>query len=260
VQENVAVVSEKVVAGGLKLREKIYAAGTRMGRHRHDCWRFCLALSGSFTDSWGSGYRTRSPLQLSLHPADEVHTSFFHTFVRCFHIEFGAEWGTRLMGPDGIRDEPREFLTGYVPILAKKMHREFRAADECSDLVLEGAALELIGFSRRQRAFRSSPGWIFQVRDALHDNFKRNRLSTIALAQTVGVHPVHLAHQFRKHFGASIGEYIRNLRIQFVCQRLRTDASLAEIAYDAGFADQSHMSRTFKRHTGCTPSQFRGLA
>ena len=65
----------------------------------------------------------------------------------------------------------------------------------------------------------------------------------MALAQTVDVHPVHLAHQFRKHFGVSIGEYIRNLRIQFVCQRLRTDASLAEIAREAGFADQSHMSR-----------------
>src|SRR3989442_11271272 len=115
-QNGVAVVSAKTLPGGLILRKKRYLAGFRMGRHSHGCWRFCLALSGSYTDSWRSEYRTRSPLQLSLHPADEVHTSEFHTQAECFHIEFGQTWEKRLISADGIRDEPLEFLAGYLPV------------------------------------------------------------------------------------------------------------------------------------------------
>ena len=34
---------------------------------------------------------------------------------------------------------------------------------------------------------------------------------------------------------------------------------LASLALQAGFSDQSHFTRAFKRHTGCTPAQYRGL-
>jgi AraC family transcriptional regulator len=259
VQNGVAVISERILPGGLILRDKRYVAGLRMTKHTHDCWRFCLALSGYFTDSWTPGYRTRSPLQLSLHPSDEAHTSVFHTDTHCFHIEFGGDWEKKLISPEGIHDEPLEFLCGYLPVLAVKMHREFCDADEVSELVLEGLALELIGFSRRQFQADSSPSWLLQIRDALHEGFK-GRLSVMTLAEIVGVHPVHLARVFRKHFRQSIGEYVRDLRIQFVCRQLRTGVPITEIAHEAGFADQSHMTRIFKRQTGYTPAQFRDAA
>ena len=254
--DGVVVISQKALPGGIVLCEKRYRAGFRMGKHAHGCWRFCLALSGSYTDSWRSGYRTRSPLQLSLHPADEVHTSEFHAPTQCFHIEFGQIWEKRLISADGILPEPLEFLTGYLPVLANKMYQEFLDWDEFSEILLEGLTLELIGFSRRQQQRALSPGWIFEARDILHDSFT-NRLSVTDLADLIGVHPVHLAREFRKHFGQSIGEYVRDLRIQLACSQLRTGASLAQIAHGAGFADQSHLTRIFKRQTGYTPAQFR---
>jgi AraC family transcriptional regulator len=78
------------------------------------------------------------------------------------------------------------------------------------------------------------------------------------LASAVGVHPVHLARSFREAHGASVGEYLRRLRVEFAQREvLRTDAPLSEIALSAGFCDQSHFGRTFKRHTGVTPAQAR---
>jgi AraC family transcriptional regulator len=54
---------------------------------------------------------------------------------------------------------------------------------------------------------------------------------------------------------------MRKLRIEFACRRLtNTDAPLVEIALAAGFADQSHFSRAFKRETGRSPAEFRKSA
>src|SRR5262245_35676700 len=71
-------------------------------------------------------------------------------------------------------------------------------------------------------------------------------------------HPVHLAREFHKYYQCTIGEYLRKLRIDFACHEvISSDSTLAEIALDAGFFDQSHFSRTFKCHTGLTPTEFR---
>src|SRR6185503_17243939 len=66
----VAVLRESTIRAGLRLVEKSYAPGLRMPRHSHAEWRYCLALRGSYTDSWRQSSRTRTPNQLSLHPAE----------------------------------------------------------------------------------------------------------------------------------------------------------------------------------------------
>jgi AraC family transcriptional regulator len=78
------------------------------------------------------------------------------------------------------------------------------------------------------------------------------------LAQSVGVHPVTLARAFRRAFGCTVGEYVRSLRIDRATHQLaQTELSLAEIALEAGFSDQSHFSNLFRRHTGFSPFRFR---
>src|SRR5262249_21772677 len=75
-----------------------------------------------------------------------------------------------------------------------------------------------------------------------------------AVAAAVGIHPVHLARVFRYHFGATLGDYVRRLRVEFAARQLiTTEETLAGIALAAGFSDQSHFTRTFKRQTGMTP-------
>jgi AraC family transcriptional regulator len=66
---------------------------------------------------------------------------------------------------------------------------------------------------------------------------------------------------FRKHYRHTIGDYQRNLRVQFACHEIAaSDASFSEIALSAGFYDQGHLSRIFKRHTGMTPAQYRAVS
>jgi AraC family transcriptional regulator len=84
------------------------------------------------------------------------------------------------------------------------------------------------------------------------------RINFGQLAASVGVHPTRLAHEFRRRLGASPGEYARQLRLAWAADRLReNDSGIAEIAIRAGFCDQSHFSRTFRRQFGMAPAAWR---
>jgi len=75
------------------------------------------------------------------------------------------------------------------------------------------------------------------------------------------VHPVHFAAWFRRFYGCSVGEYHRRRRFIEVRRRLmQPDLTLTQVAARPVFADQSHLTRTWKRLTGLTPSQYRTLS
>jgi AraC family transcriptional regulator len=72
------------------------------------------------------------------------------------------------------------------------------------------------------------------------------------------VHPVHLAQTFHKTYRCTVGDYVRKLRIEYACRELATSTKpIVDIALAAGFCDQSHFTRTFKRAIGAAPFQYR---
>ena len=81
------------------------------------------------------------------------------------------------------------------------------------------------------------------------------------VARAVGVNPVRLARTFRRRYGMSLGTYTRGLRIDWAGRELRSShLPLSTIAMQAGFADQSHFTRTFRRQVGVTPHRYREAA
>ena len=51
---------------------------------------------------------------------------------------------------------------------------------------------------------------------------------------------------------------MRRLRLDWAAAQLAdSDVTLAQLAAEAGFVDQSHFTRAFKRHTGLTPGRYR---
>ena len=80
------------------------------------------------------------------------------------------------------------------------------------------------------------------------------------LAAEAGLHPVYVARAFRQHFGIGVAEYARVVRAEHARILLATtEAPIAEIALLAGYADQSHLTRSMRRLLAATPSEIRQL-
>ncbi len=68
----------------------------------------------------------------------------------------------------------------------------------------------------------------------------------------------YLIRAFKQQYGTTPHAYLVNRRIQFARQQLRQGRLIADVALDAGFADQAHFQRVFKQHLAATPGQYRG--
>jgi AraC family transcriptional regulator len=131
-----------------------------------------------------------------------------------------------------------------------------------SGLTLDALCHELLGTIDRlaRRVDRRPPSWLNKAVEVLHDRFLDD-LTIADVAVGVGIHPVHLARSFRRHFRCSPGEFTRFCRLERAARMLtRTDRSLSEIALESGFGDQSQFSRAFARDLGIAPGKYRSAA
>jgi AraC family transcriptional regulator len=109
----------------------------------------------------------------------------------------------------------------------------------------------------RKSTARKPPSWLQLVLDRLHGEYRRPP-AVRELARTAAVDPCHLARTFRRYRMCTIGQYVRQLRLEDALRRmLGCDHRLAEIAAATGFADQAHFTRTFKQELGVTPRDYR---
>jgi AraC-like DNA-binding protein len=77
-----------------------------------------------------------------------------------------------------------------------------------------------------------------------------------AIASEIGWSRRHLATRFREATGLPPKALARLIRIEHAAQRVREGTPLADIAYESGYADQSHFNRDFRELVGCTPTLF----
>lgn len=83
-------------------------------------------------------------------------------------------------------------------------------------------------------------------------------LSMAEIAAQAGLSATHFNRRFRQLLRITPMQYLRNVRIQAAERLLTTTSrSLAEIAIDVGYTDQSHLTKRFREVTGMTPAAYR---
>jgi AraC family transcriptional regulator len=247
---------------GFLLTDYTYRPGARIRKHYHERSYVSLVVAGGYAETYGGRSRDCPAATVIFHPAGERHAEQMGgAGARVFSIEIGTHWLREAPAYRAVLDTPADFRGGMLARLAFRLYQEFRQPDPFSPLAVEGLVLELVA-ERGRRAPHGSerrPPWLVRAQEILHARFAAPP-SLAGLAREVDVHPVHLARTFRIRCGCSVGEYVRELRVEYACRRLTvSDSPLVEIALAAGFADQSHFARTFKRLRGLTPAEFRHL-
>lgn len=203
--------------------------------HAHPQMTICRVLSGELFEA-GRVFRTNDVI--FRHP-DEPHADEFGSDgARCFNIAL-----------DRTPPQFRQFSAAH-PVI-RRLTLELRRGP--SALVVEGLLYQLIGEISREPA-RS--GVASAASKLIHERFTEP-LSLRAIADELGVHPVHLTRSFRRQFGTTLVDAVEILRIGYAKELLAGSLPIAEIALACGFADQSHFTKVFRRATGTTPRRYR---
>jgi AraC family transcriptional regulator len=246
---------------GFTLSETRYQPCSCVPRHCHEHAYFCLIRCGTYREEYGGHQRACGPYTIAFHPPEEVHSEHFGgDEVRSFNVEFSSSW-LRDIKKAALTDQPFHADSGPLVALMMRLFDEFETPDISSSLVIEGLTLELLGLCAREKRYEPRmPRWLLRVRDRLTEQCTIS-LTLADLATEAGVKPGYLASAFRRHFGCTVGTFVRGERISKACRQLTDSAStLADVALETGFADQSHFTRVFKRHVGLTPAAYRKMA
>ncbi|MFJ4455856.1 AraC family transcriptional regulator [Pseudomonas sp. NPDC089392] len=82
-------------------------------------------------------------------------------------------------------------------------------------------------------------------------------LSLEDICAACGLSRSYLIRAFRHRFGLTPHGYLLDQRVQLARAQLRQGRAIAEVAQEAGFADQAHLQRAFKQHLAATPGHYR---
>jgi AraC family transcriptional regulator len=244
-----------------RFTEMAYVPSFKIPPHAHERAFFGLILEGAYTERYERKSRDCGSSTVLFHPEGESHSEDHHdVVVRIFSVEPDPELLTRIRTRSSALHGPLESPGGSMTQLCGRLYREFRNPDPLSPIAMEGLVLELLTEAGRHSISPPEahhPRWLREARDLLHDRFTED-LSLQEIAVTVGIHPTHLARTFRRCYGCTVGDYLRQLRIRQASHALATsNESLCQIALDAGYSDQSHFASAFKREIGLTPGQYR---
>jgi AraC family transcriptional regulator len=244
---------------GFQLVRAWFPPGAVLPRHTHDRTNVLMMLRGSFVLGIGGRDIDCERATLAIEPIGEPHAN-----------QIGASGAEVLVvQPDPAGQQHWQPFAASMESMrhgrnleahdtARRLTRELRTTDGVSCLAQEALAMELLVHALRLEpgAARRVPPWLPRVEEMLRDAAGVPTLAEVA--REVGHHPVHVARAFRRHYGTSIGAWVRRQRLERAAQRLMTtEDSVAMVAASLGFCDQSHFTRQFQRLFGRAPAAFR---
>jgi AraC-like DNA-binding protein len=255
-------------AAGVELF-RAWFAGEAYRKHRHDTYAIGVTDSGVQVFHYRGSVRASTPGQVVvLHP-DEMHDGRAGT---------GEGFGYRIVyvEPRLVADAVRElrgkpcplpFVREPVsasPALARAVDAAFRAP--LDPLAADGLVAELAqGLMAAERggagpgvSRRVDAGAVERARQLLEAERTR-AVHSAELESVTGLTRYDLARQFRVALGTSPYRYLLMRRLDLAREGIHRGRPLAEVALDAGFADQAHFTRAFGAALGLTPARYRAL-
>jgi AraC-like DNA-binding protein len=249
-------------------RIEAFFAGHAYDPHRHDTYAIGHTLAGVQTfDYRGTRSDSVTGNVIVIHP-DEVHNGragaasgfrykMLYLAPRLVRAALGERAAALPFVKVAAQQNPR-LLAALRPAFAD-LDRDFEAL-EADQIVLSisETLLELDPSARRA----SSPGncavAVEKARQFLEESFTEV-VTSEELEAVTGIDRFTLARHFRARLGTSPYRYLTMRRLDHARSVMRAGAPIADAAFASGFADQSHMTRKFKRAYGISPGRWRAM-
>ena len=235
-------------------------------RHVHEEYCFGIMLQGVETHVCrGKSYQA-FPGDLMLLNADEAHSSkSVGSEYRVIHIQPKAL--SRIATEVGGQNLPATYFSNPVitdaSLFRLLLRLHLKLEQKVSPLEQESELLSAIGLllKRHSNVDSTLPALgkellrLKLVLDYLKSNYTEN-ISLSRLATIANLSPYYLLRVFHKRIGVPPHEYQTQLRISHARRLICKGLPISEAALQAGFFDQSHLSRNFKRITGVPPGRY----
>lgn len=247
--------TEGVITGAQTFQEENTAASI----HYHESSHVSFMLQGGVLDKRKTWETERVPGELMFFHAGEPHQTIIESFpTKNINLVIEHEFlqnnlATEAMLQSSVDRDPN------AKFIMLKIYKELVSEDVFSDCSIKMLLLNLIHINPRNESSTARPGWINIVAELTRDKWNES-LTLKDLSEAAGVHTITISKHFPRYFSCTFGEYMRRLKIERSLYFLKGSSfSLAEIAAECGFSDQSHFIRTFKQLTGFLPNNYKKL-
>lgn len=241
--------------------------------HSHAQWSMGAITGGSSTFRYREQQYRVSEGSLVLmnprwvhacNPIDDLPWSYLMLYVDC-------GWLTQLRHESGLLAEPewediptavlnnRDLYCGYCDLAATLLDPDRDLLEKQSTVVdyLSAVMAAVAHPDAPVTHSRPPPPAVLANLAAYLDRHATEPVSLDTLCQRSGYSPGGLIRGFKQHFGLTPHAYLIDRRIQHGREALKAGSPIAEAALNAGFSDQPHFQRTFKRLVAATPAQYR---
>jgi len=236
--------------------------GQAFSSHRHDAYAIGITLSGVQMFRYRGEQRRCLPNQCTILHPDEVHDGESGT-------DTGFSYRIAYIDPALVQEalggkalpfiaDPLVHLTPHQKDLLSRIWDMEDEIDEAGRIEIAAAvadALETASSNRAEKRPVLAFAGLSRVRDMIAATPAERRAMN-ELERVAGLDRWTLARQFRAAFGTSPSRFRTMRQLDHVRRSVERGASLVAAALEAGFADQCHMSRMFKRTYGLTPGRW----
>jgi AraC-type DNA-binding domain-containing proteins len=235
-------------------------------RHTHDQYGIGVIDAGGHASWSGRGQVEAAPGNFISVNAGEVHDGrAIGGGPRAWRILYFDPTVLADLRADVLDGTQRSFTFGAPVFADPDLHRHFDAAfwhkaGQGETMPCETAVLRLVARLGAHSTARPDRGegptaCIRRVRDRI-DADPATPVTLIELAKEAGLSRYQLIRAFARELGLTPHAYILQRRIALAQRLIRAGCDLAEVASEAGFCDQSHLTRRFVRQFGVTPRRY----
>jgi AraC family transcriptional regulator len=222
-----------------RIRDMHYPRGTTYLRHAHDEVQVSIIVRGGMIEDAAGRRQPGSTGDVVVKPAGTLHADEFDA-TRIICLDFQPDAVD--VGGYAWHRLDRASMAGF-----RLVQRYLSGADVTQDIDELLAALP--GRPLRDRAAATRAAEMLRT------------LNVADTARELDLHPVYLTRIFTEQWRCTPREYRNRLRIHTAMRAITsTTRPLADIALEAGFSDQAHMTRALSKATGLAPAALRRMA